>query len=375
MSALAGRPVTIIGAGIGGLTAALALARRGARVTVREQAGAFREVGAGIQVSPNAGRVLSALGVWAEFCAVSIPNTAVTLRDQSGAVVSRLDLRAHRPHAEFRTVHRARLVALLEEAARAAGVEIVLGDKVEALPEAPLLIGADGLHSQVRAALNGAAAPFFTGQTAWRALLPLEKDAELGAQVFMGPGRHLVSYPLAFGLRNIVAVREQADWTAEGWSHADDPAHLRAAFAGFGGPVHGWLSQVESCGIWGLFRHEVAARWQDGTRAILGDAAHPTLPFLAQGACMAIEDAWVLAACLDADADQPRALARYQALRRARCVRIVDAANANARNYHLTGPKRAIGHLVLRTLSRAAPALIFDRFAWVYDYDPVREVG
>ena len=145
---------------------------------------------------------------------------------------------------------------------------------------------------------------------------------------------------------------------------------FRRAFAGFGGPVPDWLAQVTDTGLWGLFRHQVAARWQDGTRAILGDAAHPTLPFLAQGACMAIEDAWVLAACIDADPDQPRALARYQALRRDRCTRIVAAATANARNYHLSGPKRLAGHTALRLANRLAPRAVFERFAWVYDHDP-----
>lgn len=370
-SALRARPVTIVGAGIGGLTAAIALARRGALVTVLERAGALREVGAGIQISPNAARVLDAVGLTAAFHDVSAPNPSVTLRDDHGREVLRMDMARLRPGADFRTIHRARMVELLESAAREQGVTIRLDSPVTELPDVPLLIGADGLHSRVRLALNGPEQPFFTGQAAWRALVPLEPGAEPGAQVFMGPGRHLVSYPLAQGLRNIVAVEERRAWTAEGWSQPDDPANLRRAFAGFGGPVPGWLAQVTSCGLWGLHRHSVAARWHDDRRAILGDAAHPTLPFLAQGACMAIEDAWTLAACLDADPDQPRALARYQALRRDRCARIVQAANANARNYHLTGARRRIGHAALRTANRLAPQAVAERFGWVYDHDPV----
>lgn len=369
--ALAGREAVVIGGGIGGLTAALALARRGARVIVHERAGAYREVGAGIQVSPNGVRVLEALGLRDAFRAASANSQGVELRDQGGALVLAMDFTRARPQASFRTVHRARLLQVLEDAARAGGVEIRLDSPVEALPEAPLLIGADGLHSRVRVALNGPETPFFTGQTAWRAIIPAEADARPVSQVFMGPGRHLVSYPLGFGQRNIVAVIERDAWTAESWSQTDDPQNLRDAFAAFGGPVPGWLSQVTDTGLWGLFRHEVAARWQDGTRAILGDAAHPTLPFLAQGACMAIEDAWVLAACLDADPDQPRALARYQTLRRDRCARIVAAATANARNYHLSGPKRLAGHTALRLANRLAPRAVFERFAWVYDHDPI----
>ena len=357
-------------AGIGGLTAALALARRGAAVTVLERAGALREVGAGIQVSPNAVRVIEALDIGRDFTAVSVPSHGVTLRDAAGARVLHMDFDRWRPGAAFRTVHRARLIAVLDDAARAAGATILLDTPVETLPDPGLLIGADGLHSRVRLALNGPETPFFTGQTAWRAIIPTEDNARPVSQVFMGPGRHLVSYPLGFGQRNLVAVIERDDWTAESWSQTDNPQNLRRAFAGFGGPVPDWLAQVTDTGLWGLFRHQVAARWQDGTRAILGDAAHPTLPFLAQGACMAIEDAWVLAACLDADADQTRALSRYQALRRPRCVRIVEAANANARNYHLSGPRRRVGHTALRLADRLAPRAVFERFAWVYDHDP-----
>lgn len=371
--ALAGRAVTVIGAGVAGLTVALAMARRGTRVHVLEQAGALREVGAGLQISPNAVRVLDALGLGPAFDAVSLASQGVRMWDARGRAVARLDLAAHRPGARFRMVHRARLVAMLEQAARDAGVAITLGQRVEALPDADLLVGADGLHSRVRQALNGQSAPFFTRQTAWRAVIADEAAPPHHADIFMGAGQHLVSYPLAGGLRNIVAVQEREAWGPEGWSHHDDPDNLRRAFAGFGGPVPGWLARVGEVGIWGLFRHPVAPRWHDGRRVILGDAAHPTLPFMAQGAVMAIEDAWVLAACLDGDA-QPRALARYQALRAPRVARIVAAANANARHYHLRGPVRVAGHLALRLASRAAPGLLPGRFDWIYDYDPVAAV-
>ena len=186
----------------------------------------------------------------------------------------------------------------------------------------------------------------------------------------MGPGRHLVSYPLAGGLRNIVAVEERAEWQAEGWAHPGDPDALRRAFAGFGGPVPGWLAQVDQVHLWGLFRHPVAPVWHDDRLAILGDAAHPTLPFLAQGAGMAVEDAWVLAACLDAQ-PQGAGLAAYQAARMARVTRIVQPATDNARNYHLSGAMRLAGHFALRLADRAAPGLMPGRFDWLYDHDPV----
>lgn len=371
--ALAGRPVTVVGGGIGGVTAALALARRGAEVTVLERTAQPSEIGAGLQLSPNGMRVLAALGVEAAISGLSLPSTGARLFDHRANPVLHLDMARHRPGAAFRVIHRARLLDCLTDAAQEAGVTLSYGQHITAPPETSLVVGADGLHSQMRPVLNGREVPFFTGQTAWRALIPDNGTGPAEAQVFMGPGRHLVSYRLAGGLRNIVAVLERRDWQDEGWSHPGDPAELRTAFAGFAGPVPGWLAAVETAHLWGLFRHEVAPCWQDGRVVLLGDAAHPTLPFLGQGAVMAIEDAWTLAACLDADPDQARALARYQALRLPRTTRIVAAATANARNYHLQGVRRLVGHTVLRLADRLAPSAMPGRFDWLYDYDPVTQ--
>ncbi|ATQ55831.1 FAD-dependent oxidoreductase [Paracoccus yeei] len=374
MSKLHSLSIAIVGAGIAGLTAATALARRGASVTVHERADALREVGAGLQLSPNALRVLDALDLWPRLQAVSVPSERVELRDSSARLVARLDLARYRPKDRFRLVHRARLLELLADAARDAGARILLDQDIATPPQADLVVGADGVKSRMRPLLNGPEIPFFTGQTAWRAVIPAEPGAQPAAQVFMGPGRHLVSYPLGQGMRNIVAVVERPDWRDEGWSQPGDPADLRAAFGHFGGPVPDWLAAVDQVSLWGLFRHPVAAHWQrpagqGPALALIGDAAHPTLPFLAQGAVMAIEDAWVLAACLSEDELTP-ALARYQALRQPRCQRIVKAANDNARNYHLQGPARAVAHAGLRAVSTLAPARLIERFAWLYDYDP-----
>ena len=374
MSKLHSLSIAIVGAGIAGLTAATALVRRGASVTVHERADALREVGAGLQLSPNALRVLDALDLWPRLQAVSVPSERVELRDSSARLVARLDLARYRPKDRFRLVHRARLLELLADAARDAGARILLGQDIATPPQADLVVGADGVKSRMRPLLNGPEIPFFTGQTAWRAVIPAEPGAQPAAQVFMGPGRHLVSYPLGQGMRNIVAVVERPDWRDEGWSQPGDPADLRAAFGHFGGPVPDWLAAVDQVSLWGLFRHRVAAHWQrpagqGPALALIGDAAHPTLPFLAQGAVMAIEDAWVLAACLSEDELTP-ALARYQALRQPRCQRIVKAANDNARNYHLQGPARAVAHAGLRAVSTLAPARLIERFAWLYDYDP-----
>jgi salicylate hydroxylase len=380
---MSGRNVIVIGGGIAGLAVARALQRRGAQVQVLEQAGAFREVGAGLQISPNGARVLQALGMEQALLAHTQRSTAVTLRKGgNGARVLRMDLPASGPG--FHMLHRADLVAMLQAALP--GQITRLGTKVASVNvdgprpsvvledgevlRADLVIGADGLHSVTRAAVLGdQPKPFFTGQVAWRALIPCDGDPS-EAQVFMGPGRHLVSYPLRGGkLRNIIAVEERKDWTAEGWNHADDPANLRAAFAGFGGPVPAWLAQVKQVYLWGLFRHPVADHWHKGHTAILGDAAHPTLPFMAQGANMALEDAWVLARCVATADTIPQGLAAYQAARRNRVLRVIEAANRNARNYHLRGPMADLAHLALRAADKITPNAALRQFGWIYDHD------
>ena len=382
---LSGLEVLVIGGGVAGLAAAAALLQHGARVTVLEQATGFEDVGAGVQISPNGARVLAALGQGAALAQAALRSTSVVLRDgRGGSEVLRLPLPQDGPG--FHLIHRADLVSLLEAAC--AGFVVRFGAKVTqthldgprpsvtlaggARLSADLLLGADGLHSVLRPALNPAQtnAPFFTGQVAWRALIPCAADARAEAQVFMGPGRHLVSYPLRGGrLRNLVAIEERAAWAQEGWTHADDPAHLRTAFAGFGGPVPGWLAQVTQPWLWGLFRHDVAAQWHRGHAAILGDAAHPTLPFMAQGANLALEDAFVLARELVRAQDIPTALAAYQQARRARVIRVVAAANRNARNYHLRAPVAQIAHLALRLAGHVAPQAPLRKFAWIYDHD------
>ncbi|PWE33985.1 monooxygenase [Maritimibacter sp. 55A14] len=381
---LAGQDFTVVGAGIAGLAVATALARAGAAVRVAEKAEAISEVGAGIQITPNGMAVLAALGLEKACLARGVRAEGVRLRDyRAGAGVLRLDFdrRRHSNPHPYVFLHRADLITILAEAADAAGVRFDLG--LELSPEEALahsggmVIGADGLRSAMRAALNGEAEPFFTGQVAWRMLVPTD-PAEAPppvAQVWLGPGRHAVTYPVRGGRAlNIVAVEERHSWVAEGWSHRDDPETLREAFADFAPELRTWLERAREVYVWGLFRHEVARRWHGDGIAILGDAAHPTLPFLAQGANMALEDAWVLAKALGAaGGDRAAALAAYQAARVPRVSRVVDAANRNARVYHLSNPLgRRATHAAMRLGGAVMPGFALGQFDWVYGEDVTR---
>ncbi|RBI73535.1 monooxygenase [Roseovarius sp. TE539] len=375
----------VVGAGIGGLSVARALALRGADVTLLEQAEAITEVGAGLQISPNGFAVLEAMGLGERLRAVSVPARAVSLRDYRGGEVLRLDL-SRLERQEYHFVHRADLIDLLAEGAREAGVRIRLLQKVSSVEPGPparvrmssgaelgadLIVGADGLHSVLRPVLNGPAEPFFTGQVAWRAVIPNVDGAGAEARVHMGPYRHMVSYPLRDGrFLNLVAVQERAAWAAESWSQKDDPLALRAAFADFGPEARRMLDAVTEVGLWGLFRHPVARCWHAGGAGLLGDAAHPTLPFMAQGASMALEDAWVLAESVASSGSVATGLDTYQLRRATRARKVVDAASGNAWKYHLSfGPLRRAAHAMLRLGGAVAPERMMARYAWLYDHD------
>jgi salicylate hydroxylase len=396
--ALAGHKIAVIGAGIGGLAAAAALAQRRAEVTLFEAAAALGEVGGGLQVAPNGVAVLEALGLRDAVERVASLPEAVELCDfRDGRTVTRLPLgpacvgRYGRPYWH---VHRADLAFSLAEAAREAGVRLVLGARVvevsgtaegqdlrvvtdggAAVP-AEIVVAADGLRSAVRAAWFKGSPPRFTGHVAWRALIEAERlPAELvpaAARVTMGPGRHIVTYPLRGGRQvNVVAVEERAEWTAEGWSTRDDPEDLRRAFEGWGGGVPALLAAVDETYLWGLFDHAPLPVWTKGRIALLGDACHPMLPYLAQGATMALEDAWVLAAELDVAPTPEQGLMAYEARRAPRAARVQRATARNGRLYHLRPGPRALANLGLRAVGALAPGGLIGRFDWLYGADVV----
>lgn len=378
MTRLADRTIAVIGGGIGGLTAALAFAKAGARVTVYEQAPALTEVGAGLQITPNGARVLNALGLSEKLRAIGITAQAVQpMNAVTGATIARFDLTSQSP--AYRFYHRADLLGALAEACAIAGVILRLGARVtdvaldgsfsdggtRVFPK--LTVGADGIRSVVRPLLNGAEEPFFTGQVAWRAMIAA--PAQPMARIWMSPGRHVVTYPIRDGRLNIVAVQERKAWAEEGWHKPDDPSNLRAAFADACPDLTEILAAVDGTNIWGLYRHPVAACWGNGQVALLGDAAHPTLPFLAQGANLAIEDAWVLVSALSSALDDKSGLQAYENGRQSRVSRAIRAANANARQYHLGGLSARAAHLGLNVLGKVAPTAFLGRLSWLYDHD------
>ncbi|SFR04252.1 FAD-dependent oxidoreductase [Poseidonocella sedimentorum] len=384
---LIAQEITVIGGGVAGLAAARALALRGARVTLHERAPALREVGAGLQISPNGLRVLDALGLGGDLRDVATRAEAVALHDARGEVVTRIPLGAGPDAPPYLFAHRADLIDILARGAREAGVEIRLGSEISAEiapgglrltgPDgeaaiAPLVIGADGVRSRLRACLEQSAPPAFTGQVAWRAVVDAPSPGE--ARVFMGPGRHIVAYPLSGGARtNLVAVEERASWAEEGWSHPGDPEVLRARFSDFKGPAAELLRATEAVFQWGLFTHPIPDPLFRGPLALIGDAAHPMLPFMAQGANMALEDAWVLGRALAEFPDPRDAVAAYSAERRPRVARVVETSRRNAWKYHLRNPAlRFAAHSGLRLAGRLAPGALARQFDWLYGHDVTR---
>lgn len=384
---LIGRQAVVVGAGIGGLTAALALAQRGASVAVLEQAEEIAEVGAGLQLSPNGLAVLAAMGLGAEIEKIGLPLAGVTLRDyRAGRSVLHMDVEGAAYEHPWLLVHRADLISVLAQACDEAGVQIHLGTRVTELVDegrggvlladgrslrAGVIIAADGVRSMLREYVDPAAAPKFRKQVAWRAVVPGSGEEPAEVSLYLGPGSHLVRYPLRGGrLINLVAVQERKAWAEDGWSHQDDPSVLRAAFRKYAPEVQRDLEKVRQVHIWGLFRRPVAKNWASGRVALLGDAAHATLPFMAQGAVMAIEDAWVLGESLVGTDTVESGLALYESRRKARCRKVVGAADRNAFAYHLKLPgARDLAHLGLGLGEQLKPGLALSRFDWIYRHD------
>lgn len=385
----------LVGGGIGGLTAAVALARRGLRPVVLEQADAFAEVGAGLQLAPNATSRLFALGLEREVRATGFAPERVEIRDSKGGatlLTTPLGAEAERRWgAPYLQLHRADLHAVLREAAERAGVELRTGAKVQALEqdaagvradlangetvEGAVLIGCDGVHSGVRSLLFGPTPARFTGQVAWRGLVPVER-LKSGlipplAQVWTGEGRHFLHYMVRGGtLVNFVGVVDGQAWSPETWSELGPQTQLAADFPDWPEPVRALIGAVDQCWRWAIHDRPPLARWSRGRVSLLGDAAHPTPPFLAQGAGMAIEDACALARNLGARnlyeiSDASAALAAYETERRPRAARVRAWARRNGRLFHLPRGLRRGAFLGAR-LTAPTPAASAARLDWLY---------
>jgi len=378
----------IAGGGIGGITAALCLAARGLQVDVLEQAPGLGEIGAGIQLSPNCTRVLHALGLEDALRAVAfLPERTEMRHWRSGRTLAVTPLgqaALERFGTPYYHVHRADLMRVLADAAgREAHIRIHTDTRVESFSatdvgvrvrttradlDGTLLIGADGIHSTVRTALFGAESPRFTGTVAWRALVPTGRlpagMIRPAATAWWGPGKHFVHYYVRRGeLVNCVCVVEKPGWAVESWTERGEHAELAADFAGWHPTIRTLIEHMDpsACYKWALFDRPPMPRWSRGRVTLLGDACHPTLPFMAQGAAMAIEDGAVLAGCLGGG-NVAASLDRYERVRRPRTARIQAGSRRNAKVFHLSG---IAAWLRNRAAARAGEHVT----DWLFGYD------
>ncbi len=391
-----GLSIAVVGAGIGGLTAALALARKGHAVTLVERRPGFSEVGAGLQLTPNASRILTGLGLGPALRRVVTEPRRVVVRDiAAGREIGQIALGPFmREHfgAPYWVVHRADLQTILLDAVRSMPrIRLVTGRLAELAGEDPghaalalvtargsretasfdAVIGADGVWSKVRRGLGDDTPPAFRGYVAWRATLDRAQapDSLAGDETGLWLGRrgHVVHYPIAGGrLINVVAIERSAG-PVEGWADPGDGKDLLAAYASAAPTLRRLLAGPARWLRWSLFDHP-ARRLAKGRVALLGDAAHPVLPFLAQGAALAIEDAAVLAAFLGQDPQGvPHALSRYEAERLSRVRKVQGAARQNGRIYHAGGLVAFGRNQIMR---RLGPEAMTRRYAWLYGYRP-----
>jgi salicylate hydroxylase len=395
----ASRTIFIAGAGIGGLTASLALAGQGFRVVILEKAERLEEAGAGLQLSPNASRVLIGLGVQPRLGTSAVTPEAISIMSaRAGCEIARLPLgeaATGRAGAPYWVVHRADLQAALqaqvndnpdielrlgcqfEDAApHAKGLTVVQRSGTTRRQEVALaLIGADGIWSTVRSHLFPQVQPQFSGLIAWRGTLettqlPREYTSRR-VQLWMGPNVHLVAYPISGARKTNVVAVVPGTWNRPGWSAPGDITEIKNAFASSQWPsaARMLIGAVDEWRKWALFTVG-GGEWTNGAIALLGDAAHAMLPFAAQGAGMAIEDAAILAKCLgesqqEGGSAMPVAMQRYARLRQPRVARVQRAAQQAGRIYHLTGPAAYARDLAIKAMGAQR---MLARQNWIYDW-------
>jgi salicylate hydroxylase len=384
--------VAIVGGGLGGLTTALALARAGVDdVSVFERQAALEEIGAGIQVAPNAVRLLQRLGIGQALASVSVPFEVAWefRRWQDGAVLFSQSFGSEgeaRFGAPYLAIHRADLLRVLAAAVpdgvvspgnHVSGVDgdrFVFADGSSSEPF-DALIGADGIHSVVRSAIAGPGSPEFTGLAAYRALVSAGEAPEFARRpvcsIWLGPHRHFVHYPVSAGAQvNLVTANPAGDWREESWTAPGRVEDFLAEYEGWDAAVLQLIGAARETRRYAFYAREPITSWVSGRIALLGDAAHPMLPFFAQGAGQAIEDGAVLARCLAAGAgDVPAALARYESLRIERATRVQRMSGERREHHHMQdGPAQ---------LARDAALGSQDPLGhneWLYGHDVEAEV-
>ncbi len=385
--------IIVVGGGIGGLATALALLRRDLDVEVYEQSPELKEVGAGIQISSNGTRVLHALGLEEPLRRVQVVPARREIRHWStGETWNWFELgttsaeRYGTPHV---MLHRGDLHGILADAVLTLKPDaLMLGKRCVAVTQSAdraavhfdsgetvsgaFVIGADGIHSQVRACLFGADRPQFTGCVAWRGLVPMDalptNIARMLGTNWLGPHGHVLHYPVRRGeIMNFISLVERDDWQVESWVVHGTTEELANDFRGWHPDVHAIIDKIAVPFKWALMVRPPMASWSQGRITLLGDACHPTLPFLGQGGVMAIEDAYVVAACLRKYFGEPaRALARYEAIRRERTAAVVRKAHENRKQAF--SPKLAEG--VAAEVTRDWQQVrVKERMDWLYDYD------
>ena len=389
--------IAIAGAGIAGLTTALALLQQGFKVDVFEQASQLGELGAGLQISPNGSRVLLALGLGEALqrCVSQARGKEIRMWNtgQRWKLFDLGDDCLARFGAPYWMVHRGDLHRVLLDAFEArsdrpvrlnarvvkarstdSGVTFELNDGSH--HSAHALLAADGVHSVLREQLLGEDKAQFTGLLAWRGLVPVERVSEhLRAQVgtnWVGPGAHVITYPVRGGaLMNVVGIIEREGWRSESWTERGTHTELLQDFGHWHADVCELMSAIEQPFKWALLGRAPQTGWAQGNICLLGDAAHPTLPFLAQGANMAIEDAAIMARCLALDEPTEHALARFEKMRWQRTAYIVNRSRENAQRFHnpqLSDPAKAVDYVS----NEWEPEKVRRRYDWMFEYDPLK---
>lgn len=389
--------VLIAGGGIGGMAAAIALLQQDIDVEIYEQAGEMREIGAGIQISPNGNRALNTLGVFEDLLKLACKSESKEIRLwNTGRTWKLFDLGAEAVRKygfPYMTVFRPDLLSVLSnevqrlkpdalhldarsermtQSAEGVTLELADGRKVQG----DILLGADGVHTRMRASMFGEDKVMFTGMVCWRGLIEMddlpERFRRSVAVNWIGPGGHVVHYPVQSGKKmNFVGTLEKRSWSGPPWNGAATREECAAAFAGWHEDIHTKISHAPAVTTWALCGRSFLDTWSKGRATLLGDACHPTLPFLAQGAVHTIEDAVVLARCLKKYPDVPDALRRYDEARRPRAHRMVKGAAENTYRFHnpaLAQPDTAEAFISKEWQSQA----ISDRYDWLFTYDAER---